>query len=77
VYGLLFRWFYSFLLFSQVKFITSDTQIGGRQIPAPLDLPDGVLFFGLKTKKAEHKDGVEEKKPFDGKGNTLRTTGRK
>ena len=32
---------------SQVRVITSDTQIGGRQVPARLELPFGNLFFGF------------------------------
>ncbi|KAH8920004.1 UFD1-domain-containing protein [Atractiella rhizophila] len=39
----------------QPKIITAETQIGGRQIPATLDLPDGVLFFGF-AKKPPPKD---------------------
>ncbi|KAK4704885.1 ubiquitin fusion degradation protein 1, partial [Phenoliferia sp. Uapishka_3] len=31
----------------QVRIITADTQIGGRQVPARLDLPFGNLFFGF------------------------------
>ncbi|KAL8278744.1 hypothetical protein RQP46_008813 [Phenoliferia psychrophenolica] len=31
----------------QVRVITSDTQIGGRQVPARLELPFGSLFFGF------------------------------
>ncbi|KAM0754265.1 UFD1-domain-containing protein [Meredithblackwellia eburnea MCA 4105] len=33
----------------QPRIITADTQIGGRQVPARLDLPFGNLFFGYEN----------------------------
>lgn len=38
---------YFFFTTSQTRIITSDTQIGGRQVPAALNLPFGNLFFGF------------------------------
>lgn len=36
-----------YFIFSQTRIITSDTQIGGRRVPAALNLPFGNLFFGF------------------------------
>lgn len=33
-----------------VRIVTSDTQIGTRKVPAALNLPEGVLFFGFDIK---------------------------
>lgn len=35
---------------SQPRIITADTQIGGRQVPAALNVPFGNLFFGFELR---------------------------
>lgn len=58
------------------KIVTVDTQIGARQVPAALNLPEGTLFFGYKFKPPKSENEKEEKdKPkqptFSGVGSTL------
>lgn len=59
------------------KIVTADTQIGSRQVPAALNLPEGTLFFGyaFKPPKSEDNKEEDEKKPkqpsFSGMGGTL------
>lgn len=71
----------------QPRIITADTQIGGREVPAALNLAENVLFFGFKsTSKPPEpassdkpkENGVDENKPppapfegVQGTGNTL------
>jgi len=67
------------------KIITADTQIGARQVPAALNLPEGTLFFGYQFKppttdeaKKESASGTDSKPKqpmFSGVGGTL--TGRR
>jgi ubiquitin fusion degradation protein 1 len=69
------------------KIVTPDTQIGDRKVPAKLDLPEGVLFFGFRSTPpaAEQKPDAEqlkqnagETKPpgFDGAGQGATLSGR-
>lgn len=58
------------------KIVTADTQIGSRQVPAALNLPEGTLFFGYKFKAPQSEtDKEKENKPvqpsFSGVGGTL------
>jgi len=67
---------------SQPRIITADTQIGGRQVPAALNVPFGNLFFGFDVRpppgSAEEEAAKAEAEnappvPFAGvgSGNTL------
>lgn len=69
-------------LLSQPRIITADTQIGGRQVPAALNVPFGNLFFGFDVRpppgSAEEEAAKAEAEnappvPFAGvgSGNTL------
>lgn len=63
------------------KIITADTQIGARQVPAALNLPEGTLFFGYpfkpptseeaKKQKEEEAQGKSKQPTFSGVGGTL------
>lgn len=39
------------------RIVTADTQIGGRKVPAALNLPEGVLFFGYRHIPPKKEDG--------------------
>lgn len=75
----------TFLSASQPRIITADTQIGGRQVPAALNLPFGNLFFGFDNLRPPPGSAAEAAEtatasaptvPFAGVGNGNTLSGR-
>ncbi|KAI5479594.1 ubiquitin fusion degradation protein 1 [Pseudohyphozyma bogoriensis] len=70
----------------QPRIITADTQIGGRQVPAALNLPFGNLFFGFENQRPPPGSAAEAAEiaaaastaaaPFAGVGNGNTLSGR-
>jgi len=47
------------------RIVTADTQIGSRQVPAALNLPEGTLFFGFKVVPPK-KEGDDQQRENEG-----------